>query len=104
MPIVKKTTENNGVDISIIEKRGREAEAIAKGNAQEVTPETMGNDSTKETNITFRLTEQEKNTYKTFFSSKNVSLSFGIKLAIEHLILDVNAGKGTIKKTGYFER
>jgi hypothetical protein len=103
MPILeKKKIENNGVSMAVIEERGRGVDSVVRGNPQEVTAETMG-ETNKETNITFRLTEQEKTEYKTFFASQNISLSFGIKLAIEHLILDVKAGKGTIKRTGYFE-
>ena len=101
MPILeKKKINNNGVNMAVIEERGRGVDSVVRGNPQEVTSETEAN---KETNITFRLTEQEKTEYKTFFASQNISLSFGIKLAIEHLILDVKAGKGTIKRTGYFE-
>ena len=101
MPILeKKNIENNGVSMAVIEERGRGVDSVVRGNPQEVKP---GEATNKETNVTFRLTEQEKIEYKTFFASQNISLSFGIKLAIEHLILDVKAGKGTIKRTGYFE-
>lgn len=101
MPVItKKKIESEGIPNGLIEERARELDAVISNNAQEIKP---GEASNKETNVTFRLTEQEKKDYKTFFASQNISLSFGIKLAIEHLILDVKAGKGTIKRTGYFE-
>ena len=98
----KKQSNNNGVDIDLMNARAHTLKNVMQGNAKEKTP--MTENPSKETNITFRVTEQEKTTYKSFFVQKNISLSFGIKLAIEHLINDVNAGRGTIKKTGYFEQ
>jgi len=102
----KKKSENNGVNIDVMSQRVKDVKSVMNGNAQEIKtekPDTTPEASNNETNITFRISEQDKVNYKTFFASQNVSLSFGIKLAIEHLILDVKAGKGTIKKTGYFE-
>ena len=55
-----------------------------------------------DTNITIRLTNEDKAEYKAFFASQNVSLTFGIKTAIEFLMQEVKAGKGKIKNTGYY--
>lgn len=57
-----------------------------------------------ETNITIRLTKQDKAEYKAFFARHNVSLTFGVKTAIELLMQEVKAGKGKIKNTGYYPK
>lgn len=97
MPIVKKTTENNGVNIAVIEERGRGVDSVVKGNPQTAKAK---NDKM----FTIRTSETKQREYKAFFASKGLSVSKGVQIAIDYLIDQARKGNIELKDTGIFTR
>ena len=97
MPVVKKTTENNGVNMAVIEERGRGVDSVVKGNPQ---TEKAKNDKM----FTIRTSETKQREYKAFFASKGLSVSKGVQIAIDYLIDQARKGNIELKDTGIFTR
>ena len=97
MPVVKKTTENNGVNIAVIEERGRGVDSVVKGNPQTAKAK---NDKM----FTIRTSETKQREYKAFFASKGLSVSKGVQIAIDYLIDQAKKGTIELKDTGIFTR
>ena len=95
MPIVKKTTENNGVNMAVIEERGRGVDSVVMGNPQ--TEKTKNNKM-----FTIRTIETKQREYKAFFASKGLSVSKGVQIAIDYLIDQARKGNIELKDTGIF--
>lgn len=57
-----------------------------------------------DSNITIMLPRAVKNEWKAFFAARGLSLSFGIKVAIDHLIADIEQEKGELRITGYIAK
>lgn len=97
MPVVKKTTENNGVNMAVIEERKRGLDSVIDGNPQ----------TTKAKNdkmFTIRTSETKQREYKAFFASKGLSVSKGVQIAIDYLIDQARKGTVELKDTGIFTR
>lgn len=97
MPVVKKTTENNGVNMAVIEERKRGLDSVIDGNPQ----------TAKEKNdklFSIRTSETKQREYKAFFASKGLSVSKGVQIAIDYLIDQARKGNIELKDTGIFTR
>lgn len=97
MPVVKKNTENNGVNMAVIEERKRGLDSVIVGNPQ----------TTKAKNdkmFTIRTSETKQREYKAFFASKGLSVSKGVQIAIDYLIDQARKGTIELKDTGIFTR
>lgn len=97
MPVVKKTTENNGVNMAVIEERKRGLDSVIDGNPQ----------TTKAKNdklFSIRTSETKQREYKAFFASKGLSVSRGVQIAIDYLIDQARKGNIELKDTGIFTR
>ncbi len=98
MPVLeKKKANNNGVDISVMEERGREVASVVNGNPQ----------TTKAKNdklFSIRTSETKQREYKAFFASKGLSVSKGVQIAIDYLIDQAKKGTIELKDTGIFTR
>lgn len=97
MPVVKKTTENNGVNIAVIEERKRGLDSVIDGNPQTIKAK---NDKM----FTIRTSETKQREYKAFFASKGLSVSKGVQIAIDYLIDQAKKGTIELKDTGIFTR
>lgn len=98
MPIIeKKKINNNGVDMAVIEERGRGVDSVVKGNPQTTRPK---NDKL----FTIRTTVTKQREYKAFFASKGLSVSKGVQIAIDYLIDQTKKGTIELKDTGIFTR
>lgn len=97
MPVVKKTTENNGVNMAVIEERKRGVDSVVNGNPQ---TEKAKNDKM----FTIRTSETKQREYKAFFASKGLSVSKGVQIAIDYLIDQARKGNIELKDTGIFTR
>ena len=97
MPVVKKTTENNGVNMAVIEERKRGVDSVVKGNPQ---TEKAKNDKL----FSIRTSETKQREYKAFFASKGLSVSKGVQIAIDYLIDQARKGNIELKDTGIFTR
>ena len=97
MPVVKKTTENNGVNMAVIEERGRGVDSVVMGNPQ--TEKTKNNKM-----FTIRTSETKQREYKAFFASKGLRVSKGVQIAIDYLIDQAKKGTIELKDTGIFTR
>ena len=97
MPVVKKTTENNGVNMAVIEERKRGIDSVIDGNPQ--TAKAM-NDKL----FSIRTSETKQREYKAFFASKGLSVSKGVQIAIDYLIDQARKGNIELKDTGIFTR
>ena len=64
MPVVKKTTENNGVNMAVIEERKRGLDSVIDGNPQTAKAK---NDKL----FSIRTSETKQREYKAFFASHN---------------------------------
>lgn len=51
--------------------------------------------------MTIMLPKSVKNEWKAFFAARGLTLSFGVKVAVDHLMADVTQGKGDLRITGY---
>lgn len=54
-----------------------------------------------DSNMTIMLPKSVKNEWKAFFAARGLTLSFGVKVAVDHLMADVTQGKGDLRITGY---
>jgi len=97
MPVVKKTTENNGVNMAVIEERKRGVDSVVNGNPQ---TEKAKNDKL----FSIRTSETKQREYKAFFASKGLSVSKGVQIAIDYLIDQARKGNIELKDTGIFTR
>lgn len=97
MPVVKKKTENNGVNMAVIEERGRGVDSVINGNPQTAKAK---NDKM----FTIRTSETKQREYKAFFASKGLSVSKGVQIAIDYLIDQARKGNIELKDTGIFTR
>lgn len=97
MPVVKKTTENNGVNMAVIEERKRGLDSVVNGNPQ---TEKTKNDKL----FSIRTSETKQREYKAFFASKGLSVSKGVQIAIDYLIDQARKGNIELKDTGIFTR
>lgn len=52
-------------------------------------------------NIIIMVPKTVKNDWKSFLAKRGVTLSFGLKVAMNHLIADIEQGKGELGITGY---
>lgn len=74
---------------------------IAKKELSNELTEQEVKKSRCDASILFVLPQDVKNEYKAFFASYGLSLSFGIRIAIDHLINDVKLKRGSLKTTGF---
>lgn len=71
-----------------------------KNGGGEVEPATI-EPAKCDKSITVMIPGAIRNEWKAFFATHGLSLSFGIRVAIDHLIADVNDGRGSLRITGY---
>lgn len=91
----KANNENKGLDESITK-----AIDAATAFAQSEKLEPLKCD----TSIIVSLPKSIKNEWKAFFAARGLTLSFGVKIAVDHLIADVEAGRGNLRATGYIAK
>lgn len=93
----KKKVENNGVMNDVMGERKRELEAVKTTT----TPKARAKNDVL---FSIRTTKEKQIQYKTFFASKNLSISKGVQIAIDYLIDQANKGNIELKDTGIFTR
>jgi len=93
----KKKSENNGVNIDVMNQRANAIKNI-------VTEETPKPKSKNDKMFTIRTSQEKQREYKTFFASKGLSVSKGVQIAIDYLIDQAKKGNIELKDTGIFTR